>query len=49
MPAEPDNDDQGEPDQDVPDHEIVDQGEPSQEEQNQEITRSGGASSLARE
>ncbi|KAM1154260.1 hypothetical protein ACFX19_037276 [Malus domestica] len=33
VPAEPDNADQGEPDQDVPDHEIADQVEPSQEEQ----------------
>ncbi|XP_070666527.1 uncharacterized protein [Malus domestica] len=31
--AEPDNADQGEPDQDVSDHEIADQGEPSQEKQ----------------
>ncbi|KAM1152104.1 hypothetical protein EV1_034405 [Malus domestica] len=31
--AEPDNVDQGEPDQDVSDHEIADQGKPSQEEQ----------------
>ncbi|KAM2860463.1 hypothetical protein COP2_025757 [Malus domestica] len=33
MPAKPDNANQGEPDQDVPDHEIADQNEPSQEEQ----------------
>ncbi|RXI01012.1 hypothetical protein DVH24_001246 [Malus domestica] len=35
VPAEPDNVDQGEPDQDMPDHEIADQGEPSQEKHNQ--------------
>ncbi|KAM1516880.1 hypothetical protein ACFX10_015793 [Malus domestica] len=33
VPTEPYNVDQGEPDQDVPDHEIAYQGEPSQEEQ----------------
>ncbi|KAM1915389.1 hypothetical protein ACFX13_035244 [Malus domestica] len=41
VPAEPDNVDQGEQVQDVPDHEIADQGEPTQEEQIQEEPNQG--------